>query len=110
VDQFVRRYNCRGFGPRLYFRYDIPETELEAIKPRSKLPDGPIALYDGRGRNKPRCGYPSSVSSWAPTHLRHPKARSASERHLAHRERALPALRALLDLPFEQVIISHGEP
>jgi len=26
-----------------------------------------------------------------------------------HKERALPALRALLDLPFEQVIVSHGE-
>lgn len=27
-----------------------------------------------------------------------------------HDERALPALRALLDLPFEHVIVSHGEP
>jgi len=27
-----------------------------------------------------------------------------------HDERVLPALRALLDLPFERVIVSHGEP
>jgi glyoxylase-like metal-dependent hydrolase (beta-lactamase superfamily II) len=27
-----------------------------------------------------------------------------------HQERALPALRALLELPFEHVIVSHGEP
>jgi hypothetical protein len=27
-----------------------------------------------------------------------------------HQERALPALRALLELPFEWVIVSHGEP
>jgi hypothetical protein len=27
-----------------------------------------------------------------------------------HEERALPDLRAMLDLPFEHVIISHGEP
>ncbi len=27
-----------------------------------------------------------------------------------HEERALPALRALLQLPFEHVIVSHGEP
>ncbi len=27
-----------------------------------------------------------------------------------HEARALPALRALLDLPFEHVIVSHGEP
>ena len=27
-----------------------------------------------------------------------------------HEERVLPALRALLELPFEHVIVSHGEP
>ena len=27
-----------------------------------------------------------------------------------HEERVLPALRALLDFPFEHVIVSHGEP
>jgi hypothetical protein len=27
-----------------------------------------------------------------------------------HEERALPVLRALLELPFERVIVSHGEP
>ena len=28
----------------------------------------------------------------------------------AHMERAIPDLRAMLDLPFKRVIISHGEP
>jgi hypothetical protein len=27
-----------------------------------------------------------------------------------HDERVLPALRAMLELPFEHVIVSHGEP
>jgi hypothetical protein len=27
-----------------------------------------------------------------------------------HEERVFPALRALLELPFEHVIVSHGEP
>ena len=27
-----------------------------------------------------------------------------------YRERTLPAIRALLDLPFEHVLVSHGEP
>jgi len=27
-----------------------------------------------------------------------------------HEERVLPALRGLLELPFERVIVSHGEP
>ena len=28
----------------------------------------------------------------------------------SHQQRALPALRALLELPLEHVIVSHGEP
>jgi hypothetical protein len=27
-----------------------------------------------------------------------------------HEQRTLPALRALLQLPFERVLVSHGEP
>ena len=27
-----------------------------------------------------------------------------------HEQRALPALRELLELPFEHVLVSHGEP
>jgi len=52
VDKLVRRYHARGFGPRLFFRWDIPETELEFIEPGSQLPGGLVALYDGRGRNE----------------------------------------------------------
>ena len=37
VDLFVRRYRARAFGPRLFFRNDIPETELEFIEPGSQL-------------------------------------------------------------------------
>src|SRR5262245_52316484 len=52
VDQFVRRYRARAFGPDRFERHDIPETELEPIYPGSKLPGGLVALYDGRGRNE----------------------------------------------------------
>src|SRR5215218_3223881 len=52
VDVFVRRYGARAFGPELFWRDDIPETELEPIRPGSELPGGLVALYDGRGRNE----------------------------------------------------------
>ncbi len=52
VDLFVRRYGARGFGPRLFFREDIPKTDLKFIEPGSQLPGGLVALYDGRGRNE----------------------------------------------------------
>lgn len=111
VDLFVRRYEARAFGPSLFWRDDIPETELEPIEPGSELPGGLVALYDGRGRGE------------TPLWLLHQRALVFADALTApgdgelrvwatpwHEERALPALEALLELPFEHVIVSHGEP
>ena len=38
VDVFVRRYGIPALGARLFFRWDIPETELHWIDPGSELP------------------------------------------------------------------------
>lgn len=110
VDAFVRRYGARAFGPSLFWRDDVPETELEAIEPGSRLPGGLVALYDGRGRNE--------TPLWLPAQRAIVFADALTERDGElrvwgtpwHEERALPALRALLDLPFEHVIVAHGEP
>jgi len=110
VDLFVRRYRARAFGPRLFFRDDIPETELDWIEPGSQLPGGIIALYDGRGRNETPLWLPEQRA------LVFADALTAQDGELRvwatrwHKERTLPALRALLELPFEHVIVSHGEP
>jgi hypothetical protein len=110
VDIFVKRYHIRAFGPRLFFRDDIPETELEPIDPGAQLPGGTVALYDGRGREE--------TPLWCPVQrtIVFADALAAAGGDLRvwatpwHQERTLPALRALLDLPFERVIVSHGEP
>jgi hypothetical protein len=110
VDVFVRRYGARPFGPYLFFRHDIPETELEPVQPGDELPGGLVALYDGRGR--------SETPLWLPEHraLVFADALTAPGGELLvwatpwHEERVLPALRALLELPFEHVIVAHGEP
>ena len=81
VDLFVRRYGCRAFGPWLFWRSNVPETELEPIEPGSELPGGLHALDDGRGRME-----------------------------TPHLDRARAALRELLELPFERVITAHGNP
>ena len=110
VDRIVERYGARAFGPSLFWRDDIPETELEAIEPGSELPGGLVALYDGRGRNE--------TPLWLPEQRALVFADALTERGGVlrvwgtpwHEERVLPALRAMLDLPFEHVIVSHGEP
>ena len=48
VDTFVQRYGARAFGPWLFWRDNVPETELEPVQPGSELPGGLVALYDGR--------------------------------------------------------------
>ena len=111
VDLFVRRYGVRAFGPRLFFRWDLPETELEFIEPGSVLPGGLVAVYDGRGRNETPLWLPEQRALVFADALTAPQGGElrvwASPSYQA---RALPALRALLELPFEHVIVSHGEP
>ncbi len=109
VDLFVDRYGARAFGPWLFWRSLVPETELEPIEPGSELPGGLRALYDGRGRNE--------TPLWLPEHktIVFADGMTAPDGELRvwatpQLRRALPALRELLELPFERVIVSHGEP
>jgi len=110
VDLFVRRYACGAFGPWLFFRGDAPETELEPLEPGMELPGDLRALYDGR--------YRMETPLWLPEQRALVFADALTERDgnlvvwgsRGHEERVLPALRKLLELPFELVIVSHGEP
>ena len=109
VDLFVRRYGARAYGPWLFWRSDIPETELEPIEPGSELPGGLKALYDGRGRNETPLWLPEQKA------LVFSDALTAPDGELLiwdtpHMDRARAALRELLELPFEHVIVAHGEP
>ena len=110
VDAFVRRYDTRAFGPWLFWRNNVPATELEMLEPGVELPGGALALDDARGRQE--------TPLWLPEHrtIVFADALTAPEGELRvwttrwHEERVLPALRAMLELPFERVIVSHGEP
>ena len=110
VDFFVTRYGARAFGPFLFWRTNIPETELEAIQPGSELPGGLVALYDGRGRNETPVWLPEQRTLVFADALTAPGGVLRVWATPRHEERAQPALRALLELPFENVIVSHGEP
>jgi hypothetical protein len=111
VDLFVRRYGTKAYGPDVFHRGDVPDTELEWIGPGSELPGGMVALYDGRNRNE--------TPLWIPEHATLVFADALmtdSDDVLRvcatpwHEERVLPALRALLELPFERLIVAHGAP
>ena len=110
VDLFVSRYGARAFGPYLFWRTNIPETELEGIEPGSELPGGLVALYDGRDRKETPLWLPEQKTLVFADALTAPEGELLVWATPWHEERVLPALRALLDLPFERVIVSHGEP
>jgi Metallo-beta-lactamase superfamily len=110
VDLFVRRYDARAFGPYLFWRGDAPETELEPIEPGSKLPGGLVALYDGRNRHETPLWLPEQRALVFADALTAPGGELRVWATPWHEERALPALRELLELPFEHVIVAHGEP
>ena len=110
VDLFVQRYGARAFGPYLFWRDDVPETELERIDPGDRLPGGLVALYDGRGRNETPLWLPEQRALVFADALTAPGGALRVWATPWHEERVLPALRALLELPFQHVIVSHGEP
>lgn len=110
VDLFVRRYDARAFGPHLFWRGNVPETDLQGIEPGSELPCGLVALYGGRGRNETPLWVPAKRALVFADALTAPEGELRIWSTPWHEERALPALSALLELPFERVIVSHGEP
>jgi len=110
VDLFARRYNVPAFGPRLFFRWEVPESELQFIEPGSQLPGGLVALYDGRGRNETPLWLPEQRTIVFADALTAPGGVLRVWASPSYKERALPALRALLDLPLERIIVSHGDP
>jgi len=111
VDLFVGRYDARAYGPDVFHRDDIPETDLEWIGEGSELPGGLVALHDGRGRNETPLWLPEQRTIVFADALT-----TSAEGELRiwwtpwNEQRVVPALRELLELPFERVIVAHGEP
>ena len=111
IDALVSRYGSRAFGPDVWDPdQGPPATRVQQIVPDRELPGGLLPLRDPRGWNE--------TPLWLPEHRTLVFGDALTERGGAlrvwlsptHQERAVPDLRAMLDLPFERVIISHGEP
>ena len=111
MDAVVRRYGSLAFGPAVFAPdQGLPETALQTILPNQELPGGLRVFRDPRGWNE--------APLWIPEHKTVVFADALTERagvlrvwmSPTHEERALPDLRGMLSLPFERVIISHGEP
>jgi hypothetical protein len=110
VDLFVRWYGARAFGPQLFWRDDIPHTELEGLRPGDELPGGLQAHDDGRGMLETPLYLPEQRALVFADGLTAPEGELRVWATAWHEKRTLPALRELLELPFEHVLVSHGDP
>jgi hypothetical protein len=109
VDLFVGRYRARPYGPWLFWRDNVPKSDLRPIEPGSELPGGLRALDDGRGRMETPLWLPEQRAIVFADGMTAPdgELRIWATPHL---ERTRAELRRLLELPVEHVIVSHGEP
>ena len=110
VDLIVRWYDARAFGPLLFWRDDIPHSELEPLRPGDELPGGLLALDDGRGMQETPLYLPEQRALIFADGMTAPGGELRVWGSAQHEKRTLPALRELLELDFEHVLVSHGEP
>ena len=110
VDLFVRWFDARALGPFLFWPGDVPHTKLEPLRPGDELPGGLRAQHDGRGALETPVYLPEQRALVFADAMTAPAGELRVWHTPWHEERTLPALRALLALPFEHVLVSHGEP
>ena len=113
VDLFVRWYGARAFGPQLFWRDDVPRTELEPRPARATSCPAACSALVRRARRarRRRSTCPSSARSCSPTRMTAPRRRAARVGDaLARGAHAARRCGPLLELPFEHVLVSHGEP
>ncbi len=67
VDLFARRYGARAFGPYLFWRDDIPETDLEPIDPGSRFLVISSLCMTAGAATRHRFGCPNNAHWFLPT-------------------------------------------
>ena len=110
VDLFVRWYGAEAHGPFLFWRGDVPNTALRPLRPGQELPGGLTAHDDGRGVMETPLYLPEQRALVFADGMTAPGGVLRVWAAPLLEQRTLPALRALLALPFEHVLVSHGDP
>jgi glyoxylase-like metal-dependent hydrolase (beta-lactamase superfamily II) len=80
------------------------------VQPGDELPGGLLALDDERGRHETPLYLPEQRALVFADGLTAPDGVLRVWHARRYERRVLPALRAMLELPFEHVLVSHGEP
>ncbi len=107
LDLFVKRYNSKAYGPLFYFPEQVPHTRLKPAVAEVELPGRILPLFDARGRAETPIFLPGHRYIVFGDALMETNGELRVWDSPWHTKRELPALRDMLALPFEKVIISH---
>lgn len=110
VDVFAHWYDVPAFGPYLFWGGKAPRTKLTPVFPGDELPGGLRALYDGRGGLERPVYLPEQRAIVFADGMTAPGGTLRVWWSPVLEQGVLPALRAMLEVPFEHVLVSHGEP
>ena len=110
VTLFSHWYDIPAHGPWLYWKGDAPLIDLQPILPDEVLPGGLVALFDARGGIERPLYLPEQKAIVFADGMTAPGGVLRVWWTPVLERRVLPALRAMLELPFELVLVSHGEP
>lgn len=110
IELFVHWYGIEGYGPWLYWKGDAPRLELKPARVGVELPGGLVALDDGRGMMETPLYLPEQRAIVFADGMTAPGGTLRVWWSPVHESRVVPALRRMLELPFETVLVSHGEP
>ena len=110
VELFVHWYGTDAYGPWLFWKGDAPRSELKPLREGDSLPGGLVPLNDGRGMMETPIYLPHQRTIVFADGMTAPGGVLRVWRTATLEKRVLPVLREMLDLPFERVLVSHGEP
>jgi hypothetical protein len=110
VTLFSHWYDIPAHGPWLYWKGDAPGIDLQPILPDEIMPGGLVALFDARGGIERPLYLPEQKAIVFADGMTAPGGVLRVWWTPVLERRVLPALRAMLELPFERVLVSHGEP
>jgi len=112
ITAFARRYGATLYSEAYVWDAKAPDVEpFVQTAPGMELPGGLLTLDDGRWRHETPLFLPEQRALVFADGL---AADSGGILRVWetpwHERRVLPALRSMLELPFELVLVSHGEP